>query len=102
MLFFASGLRWVLTAVQKAAMAEMNDTTALRAALVEAGELLQSGEIDEAEYAQAEEELLARIREIRALNEQEAGPMTFTGLEASVVSDLDAAPPEAKPRQRKK
>jgi hypothetical protein len=110
MIFFdsmaVSGLRWVLSAIQNAAMAEMNDVTALRAALVEAGALLQSGEIDEEEYAQAEEELLARIREIRARNEPDAGPIAFgestsgaagapMEVEASVVGDFHEALPAA-------
>ena len=93
MMFFDS-VRWVLSAVQNAALAELNDVTGLRAALVEAGVRLESGEIDEEEYAQAEDELLARIREIRARNEQDTGPISFdvsapaAEVEASVVGDF--------------
>ena len=99
-----SGLRWVLAAVQNAALAELNDVTGLRAALVEAGVRLDLGEIDEEEYAQAEEELLARIREIRARNEPDAGPIAFseaTPVEASVTGDFHETPPAAAPSRRR-
>ena len=104
-----SGVRWVLSAIRDAAMAEMNDVATLRAALVEATVRLEAGEICEEEYVQAEEELLARIPEVRARNEAVAGPIAFPGagsqdatmeVDAAVVGDFHAAPPRA-PRRRK-
>jgi len=77
-----SGLRWIAAAIHNAALAELNDVTGLRAALVDAGMRLESGEIGEEEYAQAEEELLARIREVRARNEPDAGPIALAGAKA--------------------
>ena len=85
-----SGLRWIAAAIHNAALAELNDVTGLRAALVDAGMRLESGEIGEEEYAQAEEELLARIREVRARNEPDAGPIA--------PADLAFAPARAMAR----
>jgi hypothetical protein len=101
-----SGLRWVLSTVAEAALAELNDDTALRAALQEAGVRLELGEITEAEYLRVEGDVLARIAEIRASREGDAGPIAWTGpqdapgeglgVEASVVGDFhEPAAPES-------
>jgi hypothetical protein len=89
------GLRWVLKSVGEAAMAELNDDKALRAALLDAGVRLELGEICEDEFAQIEEELLARISEIRSRRETATGPIEMTGsVEACTVGDFYEAIPQ--------
>jgi len=58
-------LRFVLDKVAAAAEAEMHDDTALREQLLEAQMRLELGEISEGEFAEIEQDLLARIREIK-------------------------------------
>ena len=58
-------LRFVLDKVVAAAEAEMQDDTALREQLLEAQMRLELGEITDKEYARAERDILARIREIK-------------------------------------
>jgi hypothetical protein len=112
-----SGVRWVLTKVAQAALAEFEDDTPLREALFEAGVRLEMGEITQEAYEQLEDELLARIRAIRAMNEVETGPIAFPAdaqaaadesltVEAGVTGDfhepLPAAPRvERAPRRRR-
>ncbi len=59
------GLRFVLDKVAAAAEAELNDDSALRERLLEAQMRLELGEIDEAQYAAIERDVLARLRELR-------------------------------------
>jgi len=58
-------LRFVLDKVVAAAEAEMQDDTALREQLLEAQMRLELGEITDEEFAEAERDLLARIRDIK-------------------------------------
>ena len=58
-------LRFVLDKVAAAVETEMQDDTALRERLLEAQMRLELGEISEEEFAEAERDLLARIREIK-------------------------------------
>ena len=58
-------LRFVLDKVVAAAEAEMQDDTALREQLLEAQMRLELGEISEDEFAEIEQDTLARIREIK-------------------------------------
>lgn len=58
-------LRFVLDKVVAAAEAEMQDDAALRQQLLEAQMQLELGEITDAEFAEVEEDILARIREIK-------------------------------------
>jgi hypothetical protein len=58
-------LRFVLDKVVQAAEAEMQDDSALREQLLEAQMRLELGEIDEHEFAEIEQDVLAAIREIK-------------------------------------
>lgn len=58
-------LRFVLDKVIAAAEAEMQDDTALREQLLEAQMQLELGEISDEEFAEIEQNVLARIREIK-------------------------------------
>ena len=93
-----SGIQWALRTVITAAEAEMNDDSALREQLLEAEMRREMGEISDAEFADIEGDLLARIREIKERREG-AGPLavgqpmetsgdTTFEVEASVSGDF--------------
>jgi len=58
-------LRFVLDKIVAAAEAEANDDSGLREQLLEAQMRLELGEITDAEFAAIENDLLARIRDIK-------------------------------------
>jgi hypothetical protein len=58
-------LRFVLDKIVAAAEAEAQDDTTLRERLLEAQMQLELGEISDAEFAEIERDVLARIREIK-------------------------------------
>jgi hypothetical protein len=58
-------LRFVLDKVVAAAEAEMQDDTALREQLLEAQMRVELGEISDEEFAEIEQDVIARIREIK-------------------------------------
>lgn len=60
------GLRFVLDQVATIADQELNDPERQRERLLEAQLKLESGEIDEAEFAAIEADVFERIREIKA------------------------------------
>ena len=108
-----SGLRWVLSTLAQAALAEMDDDTGLREALVEAAERLALGEISEEEFAQVEEDVLAGIRAIRARREgASAAPISLVAslqedpgesleVQACITGDFhEPSPPPAHPPAR--
>ncbi len=68
-------LRFVLDKIVTAAEAEMQDSAALHERLLEAQVRLELGEISEAEFAEVERDVLARIGELRA---DQPGPLTMT------------------------
>ena len=59
-------LRFVLDKIVSAAEAESENDSTLREQLLEAQMQLELGEISEAEFAEIERDVLARIREIKA------------------------------------
>ena len=61
-----NGVWWVLRRVADAASHEMNDESALREALLAAEMRLELGEITEVEFRDIEEDVLARMRDLRA------------------------------------
>ena len=58
-------LRFVLDKIVAAAEAEAGDDTSLREQLLEAQMQFELGEISDAEFAEIERDVLARIREIK-------------------------------------
>ena len=58
-------LRFVLDKIVAAAEAESEDDSSLRERLLEAQMQLELGEISDAEFAEIERDVLARIREIK-------------------------------------
>jgi hypothetical protein len=61
-----SGVKFVLTRLAEAVEAEMYDESSLREELLAAQMKLELGEIDDDEFAQIEEQVLAGMREVRA------------------------------------
>jgi hypothetical protein len=88
-----AGVRFVLEKVVAAVDTEMNDDRVLRERLLDAQMRVELGEMDQDEYAEFEEEILARIREIK--ERQRGGEsaaispkdMKVTGIEASFEGD---------------
>jgi hypothetical protein len=99
-----SSLRWILGAIGEAVMAELDDDTALREALVDAAVRHEAGALSDEEFADLEESLLSRINEIRAGRGAVAGPIALVPsaqgaaaesvqVEASILGDFNEAPP---------
>ncbi len=87
------GLRFVLDKVALAADQEAHDETAIRESLLEAQMQLELGELTEAEFADIERDLLARMREARGQTSSldlRSGGLKVTGVEASVTDDRDS------------
>jgi hypothetical protein len=96
------GLKFVLGKIASAVDAEMSDDTVWREELLAAQMRLELGEITEAEFAETEKDLLARIREIREREHgrpEPPGAFRVTGVEASVLGD-DAPDEGRKPGAR--
>jgi hypothetical protein len=82
------GLRFVLDKISAAVDRELNDVEVLRQQLLEAEMRLELGEIDEAEFAEVERDLLDRIRAQRLQADGlDSGAYRVTGAEATVVGD---------------
>jgi hypothetical protein len=59
------GIKFVLDKVASAVNEEMNDEGSLREELLAAQMRVELGEMDEADFAELERDILARLREIR-------------------------------------
>jgi hypothetical protein len=84
------GVRFVLDKVVQAVDKELSDDTVLREELLAAQMRRELGEIGEAEFAEIEKDLLARIREIRERNRAPAPPpgeMRIAGVEATFAGE---------------
>ena len=68
------GLGFVLDKIVTAVHAEMQNDSALREQLLEAQMRLELGEIDEAQFKAIENDILARMREIKS----QQGPLTMS------------------------
>ncbi len=68
-------LRFVLDKIVAAAEAEAADDSALREQLLEAQMRLELGEITDEEFSDIENDILARIREIKG---QQQGPLSMS------------------------
>ena len=88
-----SGIRFVLDKVAAAVETELNDDSVLRDRLLDAQMRVELGEMSQAEFDVFEEEIIARIREIK--ERQRGGEsavispkdMKVTGIEASFEGD---------------
>jgi hypothetical protein len=88
-----SGVRFVLDKIAAAVETELNDDTVLRERLLDAQMRVELGEMSEAEFVTFQEDILARIREIK--ERQRGGEsaalspkdMKVTGIEASFEGD---------------
>ena len=78
------GIGWVLRRVAAAAAGEAADESHLREDLLAAEMRLELGEIDEAEFAAIERELLARIREVRGETAAAGGRYSVESIDADV------------------
>jgi hypothetical protein len=81
-------IRFVLDKVAAAVETELNDDTALREQLLAAQMRLELGEMSEAEFAEFEADILARLREIRD-RKQGTGAATLDPNEYK-ISGIDA------------
>lgn len=61
-----SGLKFILSQIQKVADQQLNDESVIKQELLELQLLLESEEISEEEYREREAELFARLRAIRS------------------------------------
>jgi hypothetical protein len=84
------GLRFVFAKIAEAVDAQLSDDGALREELLAAQMRLELGEIDEAEFAAVERDVLARLRELRARQGAAApGALRVTGIEGIEVHGDD-------------
>lgn len=86
------GLRFVFDKIAAAVDTELNDDTALREQLLAAQMRVELGEMSEAEFADLEAEVLARLREIRDRRQGGSAAISpkdykVTGIEASFEGD---------------
>jgi hypothetical protein len=92
------GIKFVLRRIAEAVDAQMNDVEALREELLAAQMRLELGEMSEAEFAEVERDLLARLREIRERETAEAPEgMQITGIDVSVADDVEDQSPDGPP-----
>ena len=86
-----NGIQFVLDKVAAVADQELNDPETQRERLLEAQLKLESGEIDEAQFAEIEADVFERLREIKARTQpQEAivdDEHRITGVEITVDDD---------------
>jgi Gas vesicle protein G len=87
------GLRLVLDKVATVVDAELNDESALREQLMAAQMRVELGDMSQQEFASLEAEILARLREIRARQQDSetitpaSGDVKVTGVEATFEGD---------------
>lgn len=95
------GIKFVLRRLADAVDSQLNDDTVLREELLAAQMRLELGEITNEEFAAVEADLLGRLREIRARQQEPlaGGEMRITGIEARFddgSGDGDAADASAR------
>lgn len=84
----ASGLSFVFDKIAAVADGERNDAERVREALLAAQLEFEDGRIDDATFRARENELIARLREIRdAQRAENPGELRVTGVEARFVGD---------------
>ena len=97
------GIKFVLRRIAEAVDAQLNDVDTLRQELLAAQMRVELGEMSDAEFAEIEAALLARLREIqmRAREEGEdgeGGAVRITGVDVS-VRGVDDESPEGAPER---
>lgn len=70
-----AGIRWSLRKVQQIVEEELTDDSTVKQELMELQMRLELGEIEDAEYASREADLMARLREVRAWKERLGKPV---------------------------
>jgi hypothetical protein len=80
-------LRFVLDKVVAAAEAEMQDDSALREQLLEAQMRLELGEMSNEEFAEIEQDILGRIREIKG---RQQGAITMSSKDKIAGVDIES------------
>ena len=87
-----NGIRFVLDKVATVADQELNDPETQRERLLEAQMKLESGEIDEAEFAGIEADVFERLREIKARTQPQDSIVDdehrIAGVEITVDDDV--------------
>src|SRR5882672_9135832 len=93
---FIGGIKFVLRRVAEAVDAQMNDVDTLRQELLAAQMRVELGEMTEAEFAEIEGALLARLREIQERAHEEGGDaVRIVGVDVSVHDGVDDEPSDA-------
>jgi hypothetical protein len=65
-----AGIRWTLGKVQHVVEEELTDDTPVKQEFMELQMQFELGDIDDAEYARREAEIMQRLRDVRAWREQ--------------------------------
>jgi hypothetical protein len=65
-----AGIRWSLNQVMNVVEQELTDDAPIKQELMELQMLLELGDIDDAEYVEREQAIMARLREVRAWKER--------------------------------
>ena len=92
------GIKFVLRRIAEAVDAQLNDVDTLRQELLAAQMRVELGEMTDAEFAEIEGVLLARLREIQERAQGEgAGAMRIAGVDVSVRDGVDDEPSDAAP-----
>ena len=95
------GIKFVLRRIAEAVDAQLNDVDTLRQELLAAQMRVELGEMSDAEFAEIEGALLARLREIQETAREEGGDaMRIAGVDVSVRDGVDDEPSDAAPERR--
>jgi hypothetical protein len=94
------GIKFVLRRIAEAVDAQLNDVDTLRQELLAAQMRVELGEMSDAEFAELEAALLARLREIQMRAREEGeGAVRITGIDVSVRDGVDDDAPEGAPER---
>jgi hypothetical protein len=94
------GIKFVLRRIAEAVDAQLNDVDTLRQELLAAQMRVELGEMSDAEFAEIEAALLARLREIQTRAREEGeGAVRITGVDVSVRDGVDDQSPQGAPER---
>ena len=91
------GIKFVLRRIAEAVDAQLNDVDTLRQELLAAQMRVELGEMTDAEFAEIERALLARLREIQERAREEGAGARIAGVDVSVRDGVDDEPSDAAP-----